>query len=105
MEDFHDMKEFADVDELCRYSWPPTCVAVPVSSLGWHLHASHVYNVSLRLQTVTGLSTVVTSEPYQHFTGPPEAGIVIELPLDTLYSEQYDPVCMLLYTTYFESIH
>ena len=69
-------------DELCTWFGIPTCVAIPVSSLDWHLHGGHDYYVSLRIEGLSGLSTIVTSEVYTHYSGPPTLGMVYEVSLN-----------------------
>ena len=61
----------------------PTCVAIPESSLDWHLHGGHDYYVSLRIEGLSGLSRIVTSDVYSHYSGPPSVGIVYEVSLNS----------------------
>ncbi|CAH1258773.1 Hypp2075 [Branchiostoma lanceolatum] len=66
-------------DRFCNITTPPTCVAIPLSALDWHLHGQHAYYVSIRVENAAGLSTMVTSDPYVHVVGAPSRGVVMEL--------------------------
>ena len=84
-----DVKDFAlltpesSVSGLCTWTEPPTCVATPVDDLQWHLHGHHAYYITLKLEGVNGLERVASSKEYEHDMGPPSAGIVAEIPVDT----------------------
>ncbi|KAI8510730.1 hypothetical protein Bbelb_116460, partial [Branchiostoma belcheri] len=66
-------------DKFCNITSPPTCLAIPLSALDWHLHGQHTYYFSIRVENAAGLSTVVTSQPYVHFVGLPSEGVVMEV--------------------------
>ena len=68
---------------VCLMTSPPTCAAVPVSSLPWGLHGRHIYYLTLQLSGVQGTHTLVSSGPCEHLYGPPTAGLVVEVPQDT----------------------
>ncbi|XP_078682399.1 uncharacterized protein LOC144916875 [Branchiostoma floridae x Branchiostoma belcheri] len=75
----HDFAILPTDDKFCNITSPPTCVAIPLSALDWHLHGQHTYYVSIRVENAAGLSTVVTSQPYVHFVGLPSEGVVMEV--------------------------
>ncbi|XP_078682372.1 uncharacterized protein LOC144916849 [Branchiostoma floridae x Branchiostoma belcheri] len=66
-------------DKFCNITSTPTCLAIPLSALDWHLHGQHTYYVSIRVENAAGLSTVVASQPYVHFVGLPAGGVVMEV--------------------------
>ena len=71
-----------DLPGICSTTSPPSCVAVPVSGLGWDLQDQHQYQMTLVLHSVTQLTTRITSETYKHVsTGLSTDGIVMELSL------------------------
>ncbi|CAH1259274.1 ADGRL2 [Branchiostoma lanceolatum] len=74
-----DFAPLSDGDRFCNITTPPTCVAIPVSALDWHLHGQHTYYVSIRVENSAGLSTLATSQPYVHVVGGPSSGVVLEL--------------------------
>ena len=78
---FQPLSSADSVAGVCEWTDPPLCVAVPLSSLQWHLHGDHQYVVTLMLTSLSGLNKWVQSVAYEHYTGPPLPGIVIELPL------------------------
>ena len=84
-----DVKHFApltqdsSVSGLCTWTDTPTCVATPVGDLQWRLHGRHVYYVTLKVEGVNGLERVTSSQVYEHYVGPPSAGIVVEIPVNT----------------------
>ncbi|XP_066275498.1 uncharacterized protein [Branchiostoma lanceolatum] len=66
-------------NDLCNVTFPPSCVAVPVSSLDWQLHGTHAYYMSVRAENTAGLSLVVSSSPYVHVLDVPSKGVVMEV--------------------------
>ena len=79
---FVSLTQDVGVSELCTWTEPPTCVAIPVEDLQWRLHGRHSYYVTLRLEGVNGLEIVASSVGYEHYIGPPSSGIVVEIPVD-----------------------
>ena len=71
----------SSVPGVCTWTSPPTCLAVPVSTLQWNVHGQHEYQLHLKVNGVNGLNKLVTSDVYTHYSGAPAAGIVIELAL------------------------
>ena len=55
---------------------PARCVAIPSSSLLWHVHGQHVYQAVVRVETIAGHYSDTRSEPYYHSYGPPHPGTV-----------------------------
>ena len=84
-----DVKSFAPLTQessisgLCTWTDPPTCVATPVGDMQWRLHGRHTYYVTLNLEGVNGLDRVTSSKEYKHYVGPPTAGVVVEIPVNT----------------------
>ena len=75
---YQEIDQSMNVPDMCVWSNPPTCLAVPVSLLDWDIHGKQEYQVKLLIQSVTELHQTVTSESYIHFSGPPFRGIVLE---------------------------
>ena len=61
---------------LCPQTVPASCVAVPASSLAWHMHGQHSYQAAIRVETVAGHYADIMSEVYVHYYGPPKQGRV-----------------------------
>ena len=51
----------------------------------WNLHGKHDYQLYLRVNGVNGLSRLVTSSVYTHYSGAPAAGVVIELAIGDVH--------------------
>ena len=71
-----DVDEIPPVEGACGGNIPATCVAVPSSSLFWHVHGQHVYRAVIRVKTIAGHYSDTRSEPYYHSYGPPYPGTV-----------------------------
>ncbi|KAL5006990.1 hypothetical protein ScPMuIL_015796 [Solemya velum] len=63
----------------CTLTSPPTCTAISTADLPWSLHGHHVYYVSVKVENLVGLSTVVTSRPYIHDIQLPSHGIIVDI--------------------------
>ena len=61
---------------MCGVNIPARCVAIPSSSLLWHVHGQHVYQAVVRVETIAGHYSDTRSEPYYHSYGPPDPGTV-----------------------------
>lgn len=73
----------SSVPGVCTWTDPPTCVSIPVDDLQWRLHGRHAYYVSLKLEGINGMETVVSSQAYEHYIGAPRGGLVVEIPVET----------------------
>ncbi|KAI0242789.1 hypothetical protein LSAT2_011095 [Lamellibrachia satsuma] len=92
VKEFSPFMHDSSVPGVCTWTDPPTCVSIPVDDLQWRLHGRHAYYVSLKLEGINGMETVVSSQAYEHYIGAPRGGLVVEIPVETTeqFSEDID---------------
>ena len=76
---YKELDDSLNVPELCAQTTPPSCLAVPLASLDWDVHAGHKYRLQLLIESVTGLKKTVMSDWYKHSSHTPSGGVVIEV--------------------------
>ena len=89
------IRESDNVPSVCTWTSPPTCLATPIETLMWNLHGKHDYQLYLRVNGVNGLSRLVTSSVYTHYSGAPAAGVVIELAIGDVHISKVSILCKM----------
>ena len=77
---YKELDETLNALNLCPWTSPPSCLAVPLASLDWDVHTGHKYRLQLLVESVTGLKRTVMSDWYEHSSSP-QGGIIMEVDL------------------------
>ena len=69
------------IPSLCKGTSPPSCVVIATNTLAWDIHGTHTYFISIKVENVAGLTSVLASKPYIHVVAAPSGGVVMEIPI------------------------
>ncbi|KAK3581576.1 hypothetical protein CHS0354_031922 [Potamilus streckersoni] len=76
----------------CTLTSNPTCTAISLDSLNWHLHGHHEYYIAIKVTNTAGESTIAYSSPYIHDVQLPSLGKVLEVDPETHDSSMPTPL-------------